>query len=283
MALLAGEFEKLQSDFRSGRNPKAYIPISQELRRRKRHGEALTVCQNGLSRDPVSVAGRTELVRILADLGRFEDGLREIEAMERGGVQAAFGLTLQKLRCEVRLNRLDEAAETLADLESQNPFEPSLGAFRSELRSAAEAAAGRRGGRGRDKSAFEVRPTGADLVRHLRTHVQTLGKVLAVALVDLENKQSFVEGDDLLAEVAAQFERETALACEELGHGRVAYGLIETRFALVIAVRRGSKLVVVATEPSVNYGRLQHRVMLLLDRNLPAPAGARRDSPNETA
>lgn len=272
MALQAGEFERLQSDFRSGRNPKAYIPLCQELRRRKRHGEALTVCQAGLVRDTASIAGRTELVRILAELGRFEEGLREVEKAERR-TPDAFGLRMQKLRCQLRLRRLDDAGATLATLEAMNPMEPTLGALRAELQRAMGGAVASRAEI--RKPVFDVRLTGADFVRFLRSNVQALGKVLAVALVDLEKKQSFLEGDDHLAEIAAQFERETSQACQEMGHGSLSYGMIETHLAMVMAVRRGSKLVVVATDPGLNYGKLQHRVMLLVDRHFPAPSGAR--------
>ncbi|MBI5153965.1 tetratricopeptide repeat protein [Candidatus Poribacteria bacterium] len=72
MALKAAELAKLEADFASGRNPLAYIPLCQALRRQRRYTEALEACQRGLRSDPNSVAGRTMLARLLADLGRYE-------------------------------------------------------------------------------------------------------------------------------------------------------------------------------------------------------------------
>ncbi len=279
MAIQSPVISRLRADVRSGRNPRAWIPLSQELRRNNLHLEALTVCRDGLAADSASVAGVTEMVRVLADLGRYGDALGEIERIERrqlGSAARAHGLLRQKLWCQIRLLRAEEAAESLSDLEKVNPFDPSLNTLRTEVR--------RLAGLRPPKAARSPDDSGgmvsSEFVKVLRSQVQPHGKVLAVALVDRENKQSVVEGDEDIADVAARLEYEVAEACSDLGHGTPAYQLIEMTEILVVLVRKGEKTLVLATDPGINFGRLHHTVARMTQQYLSAGAN---DPGTETA
>ena len=62
---VTSEFYQLESDFLTGRNPLAYIPLCHALRRQKNYTRAYELCQRGIRNDPKSVAGRTLLARLL--------------------------------------------------------------------------------------------------------------------------------------------------------------------------------------------------------------------------
>ncbi len=272
---------RLEADVRAGRNPRAWIPLSQELRRQNKYPEALVVCHDGLSADQGSVAGVTELVRVLGDMGRYGEALQQIERLERrkpGSSSLAHGLLLQKLRCQIRLLQVDEAEFSLSEMERSQPFDPALNALRAEVRHLRAL----RPAKAAPSSSDTPAPVGlvaSDFIRALRSQVRPLGKVLAVALVDRENKQSVVEGDDHLAELAARLEVEIVEACADLGHGTPAYQLVETTEILVVLVRKGEKVLVLATDPGINFGRVHHIVTRMTGQQLPA---GRTASGNET-
>mgnify|MGYP003856636907 CR=1 FL=1 len=76
------ETKRLEQDFLSGRDPRAYIPLCAALRRQKSYIRGLEMAQRGLRGDPTSVAGRIIYARLLSDVGHYEDALREIARLE---------------------------------------------------------------------------------------------------------------------------------------------------------------------------------------------------------
>ncbi len=268
MGLGAKELEKLDQDFRSGRNPMAYIPLSQALRRQRRFAEALDVCQRGLSTDVRSVAGRIQLARLLADTGRYDDAMQEISKAESFGAIGAMGLLVEKTRCLIKLKRLEEAEVCLRELELRNPLDPQVQVLKNEFRTHRPSTVVHR-----SQDAVPLR--GAlvlqmdEIVQGLKKQISSLGKVFAVALLDLDSGKSSVEGSDEIAEIAARFHEEASVACYELDQGLLNYGLIETSKTLVMVVQRQRRLLILGVDPQINFGKLQHRVQLVVRQHLP--------------
>lgn len=269
MALGAQELTKLEEDFRTGRNPLAYIPLSQALRRARRLSEALEICQRGIGYDPGSIAGRTQLIRILLDMGRYADALREIETAEKGGrALNATGLMAEKARCCLRLRREDEARAILSELDRTNPLDAQVQLLKAELRTLSK-----QGDRGRVVAGTPLRTSFVsrmdEVVRALRDQVTPLGKVHTIAILDLDSEKACVEGGGEIAEVGSAFHEEVAVVCDEMDQGMLHYALLELQKALVMVIRRQRKLVVLVIDPGANFGKLQHRVQIVLSQYLP--------------
>ena len=105
MAITPSDIARLEADFKSGRNPLAYIPLCQALRRTKRYARALEVCSAGLRGDKNSVAGRTLYCRLLGDLGRYQDAFTELEKALKEAPDS-MGLLTEKARSMFRAARL---------------------------------------------------------------------------------------------------------------------------------------------------------------------------------
>ncbi|MEQ8821231.1 MAG: tetratricopeptide repeat protein [Sumerlaeia bacterium] len=267
MALSANELAKLQADLRSGRNPLAYIPICNELRRCKRNAEALEICQQGLSRDPSSLAGRIILARLLGDLGRYQQALSEVKKVEASAPDSK-GLLIEKARCQVKLNLLAEAEETLTNLEFHNPVDPEVQKIRTQFRNvrlASSQTAGPKAAR-----TLTVTLSMDEVTSLIKRQLTPLGKLKTVALLDLDSGRSAIEGDAVFADAGESLYQEAAMACDELDQGLLRHVIVEIKGALMIVARRDRKLVVVCSDPTVNFGKLQHRLQLCLDQHVPA-------------
>lgn len=266
MAIDTRDLTRLDADFESGRNPRAYIPLCQALRRDRRLIWALELCQRGLELDGDSLAGWLLYVRTLFDLGRYDEALEVISRAQNRFGQTA-GLLVEALRCQIRLMQAAEAEATYRQLDELNPFDPRLRLLCNELRELTARSAPRHSAEVRTglASHHDLARVTAALARQL----EGLGKVHTIAIVDLDSSKTVVEGDAALVEAAEELYGEATIACDELGQGIVAHAMVELRGALVLVLRRDRRLVVVAVDPRLNFGKLHHRVQLVLQHYLP--------------
>lgn len=256
MAQGAPEIDKLAADFRSGRNPMAFLPLCSALRRERRFAEALEVCQTGIARTGAA-SGQRMRARLLADLGRYDEGLAVLEALEGGGAGAAA----EKARCLIALHRFDEAGRLLEEAERAHPMDPSLQAMRAELRAARErvpAAAA---------PAARAEPlTMEEACAALRRQIAPLGKVLTLALLDLDTGKSVVEGETDVLESAEVLHMENAQACSDLDFGELSSTTVELEQGWVLVVRERRRMAVLVFESGASYGKWHHRVRAVLEQ-----------------
>jgi tetratricopeptide (TPR) repeat protein len=257
MALSAEEFNKLQGDFASGRNPLAYLPLVSELRRQRRYQEGLEICQRGLAGDPNSVAGRTLLARILADLGRYPQALHEVQRVEASAPDS-LGLKIEKARCLIKLRMVDEARATMDWLNTVSPMDPQVQVLNPQLRQLEASTSGP--ARASSPRIAMLATSVEDMAKSVRTGISPVARLLALGVYDLDSGKSAVEGSDLVCGAGEALYQEVALACDELDRGEVRFLVAETSKCLSLTLRRGRRLVVVGVDPSTNYGKLHHRL-----------------------
>lgn len=279
MAPNLNEVQQLEADFLSGRNPLSYIPLCQALRRHRQYSRALEICQRGLAGDPDSVAGRTLLARLFADVGRYQDCLAEVERAETRAPDA-MGLLIEKARAQIHLHLAREAEETLHRLDARNPMDPTVQqlhaqfqAMRRATQNLSPAASGQT-----PLPRFDWRPE--EVLGAVRRHIGELGTLQTLALLSLTSGQSLIQGDSRAAEAAERIYHETDLAFGEMDQGMFQLGVVELTKALVMIFRWRGKLLVVSVDPTANFGKLYVRINTVLNQLLPSqrpPRALRQD------
>ncbi|MDK2970324.1 MAG: hypothetical protein PWP23_79 [Candidatus Sumerlaeota bacterium] len=260
------EFRKLVDDFASGRNPKAYLPVCQHLRRARRYAEALDFCQRGLAHDERSLAGRVMLARLNADLGRYEDALEEVLKTEEYAPDE-LSLLVVKCQCQIRLRQIEEAAETYRQLDSLHPFDPQVKMLAAELRAAREQAPPRSSG----EVALPVVPLFLpldEIARMVLRQLEPIAKVHTIGIVDLDSGRTHSEGSDVLVETVEGLFHELSVSLAETEHGIICFGVLEIQKMLVLLFHRDRRMVVLAIDPETNFGKVYHRIVAVLNQYL---------------
>lgn len=273
MALNAQELSKLEADVASGRNPLAFIPLANGLRRERRLAEALDVCQKGLEKNPQSLAGRTLRARLLNDLGRYREALAEAERAE-STLGAAMGLSVERVRALIQVDDLEAARTHLAELEKANLVAPEVQMLRGSLRE-----------REGQLATFTVRASAAAVPRLRSTPVDELAallgdaissmcKVHCCAACDLDSGKYGVQGRRMVLEKAEELFQDLVGSCHEMEGGMLKVVTLETRTALTVISLRGRRLIILSVDPAVNFGRFLHRMNLVLQQHAPVASSA---------
>ena len=256
------ELVKIEKDFLSGRNPLGFIPLCTALRKNRMFTRALDLCQTGLRQVPESVAGRSLLAGLHADLGHYEEALKEI-ARVKSKTEDSHKLLMEEARCLIKLNRLDEAAAVIRVLDARNPLDGQVQLLNSELR--------------RDSLSRVVALPGTVLPASSNfSNAATISPdiILEVILQDKEPTTVVigaavipqgagapaVHGDVLTAEATYAFYQESSLCCDELDAGKLQMGVIETTACQLIVLVRPGILISYCIQPSPNLGKVLHRL-----------------------
>lgn len=279
MPLDPNELSRLEQEFASGRNPLAYIPLCQALRRGRNYQQALDVCLAGLRTDGSSVAGRTLLCRLYGDLGRYGDALRESDAALVDAPEA-MGLLVERTRALIKLRRTDEAAESLDLLNRRNPLDPQvqlLNTMFKQLRGSRERAA---------LATVSAAPraqhlSNGEIARRLQEAIGNLAPVHSIAVIPLDAGEPAVLGEVGAAEASLLFCQEVSLAAIELDQGNLMLGVLETeRRELLVALRR--RLVIgLSTQTGGAFGKVLHRFQLFLTQLFPDGGASSRGASGE--
>lgn len=267
MALSQPELERLEQDFLSGRNPLAFIPLCQALRRSKKFAKALELCQRGLVSDPTSVAGRTLLARLLGDMGRYEEALREASKAEMLAPEAT-GLLVEKARALLKLHRANEAEALIQRLNGRNPMDPEVQLLNTQLRQLRHSEESRQ----RSSNAAVPRRTHITtkyVLDGLLGHLTPVAKVLSGVVVPMEVGEPAVMGDITQAESALEFCREVSQATVELDSGELTFSVVETERCLLFIAQRRRLVICVALESAINFGKTLHRFQIAVEQLLP--------------
>lgn len=259
MALNAQEQAKLLTDFRSGRNKSAFLHLCREMRRERRYSEALDLCKQGLAQGE-TIAGRVMQARLLSDLGRHEEGVRALDAAA-SSLGPKAGLYAEKARCLFALNQIEEAEEALEKAEELDPTDALAQAIRGELREARRLAPKTRAPR-RTPAQMSMEEVGETLKRQ----IDGIGRVLSLALLDLDTGKSFVEGETDILEMAEVLHMEAAEACQELSVGELASTTVEFTDGWLLILRRQRRMAVLVFESDASFGKWHHRVHMVIDQ-----------------
>lgn len=263
------EIAQLERDFLTGKNPLAYIPLCQALRRGQHFSRALDICQRGLAHDPDSIAGRTLHARLLADLGHYEDALREISKAELSAPDAV-GLQIEKARCLLRLQRNGEASSVLDKLNTSSPMNPEVQNLNRQLRDR------ERANSRQSLSSVSVerlprvfRRNCQEVLNSVIDEMHSMVKVVSAAVIPTGAGEPAVEGDAMHAEAAYEFYRGISIACKDLESGQMRVGLMETDQIQLIVLVRDKTIVSISFEPTPNFGKIYHRLVTVVGQLMP--------------
>lgn len=264
---------RLESDFLSGKNPLAYIPLCNALRKQKKYARALEICQRGLAGDPGSVAGRVLYARLLGDAGRYQDALDEIQRVE-GRAPDALGLLVEKARGLLHLRRLEEARQALDILDQRNPFDPQVQMLETQYRQIQnQVQDARRETRKSEAGNRRLKLSNGEVLDRILDEMRPLADILSCAVIPIRAGEPALHGDEAPAESAYEFYKEAIAACGELDCGGVHIGLLETENSQLIVLVRREHLVSFCMRPTANFGKVHYRLQMAVSRLLPGPKG----------
>ncbi len=124
--------EDLKGYYEGGKNPLAYIPYAEALRRENLFTQALEICLSGLKQDSYSVTGRTLLAKIFFDMGRYDNTVLELKVALKIAPDA-FGANLLLARTMAKQRNPNEALEILNKLDMIKPNDPELAILKEEI------------------------------------------------------------------------------------------------------------------------------------------------------
>ncbi len=263
---------RLESDFLSGKNPLAYIPLCNALRKQKKYSRALEICHRGLAGDPESVAGRVIYARLLGDSGRYQDALAEIQRVENKAPDA-LGLMVEKAKCLIHLRRIEEARATLDELDKRNPFDPQVQMLETQYRQVKGQQQESNQRQSRSSGHRRLKLRNQEILDRILAEMRSLADIISCAVVPIRAGDPALHGTPEPAECAYEFYKEAMEACGELDCGGVEIGLIETENSQLIVLVRREHLVSFSMRPTANFGKVLYRLQMAVSRLLPGPKG----------
>ncbi|MBI5153964.1 hypothetical protein HZA57_01900 [Candidatus Poribacteria bacterium] len=187
-----------------------------------------------------------------------------------------MGLLVEKARSLIRLHQEDEAEAVIRRLNGRNPLDPQVQLLNSQLRTLRNAGQARTSEVSRKLGLLP--PALEDVMAAIHAQIDPLGRVLGIALLDLDSGRSCIEGEEGMAEAGQVFYEKAAQACDELDQGSVQYAVIELQKALVTTYLRGRHLLILGVDPAVNFGKLHHRIQIVLKQQIPVAEPVVTDS-----
>lgn len=276
------QIDQLEKEFRSGKNPLAFIPLCRALRRGRRLREALEVCRQGLAAGADSVAARALHARLLNDLEDFQAALEEARA---GLVRhpEAMGLLLEEARALMGAGQLEEAGEIIGLLEEKNPLDDQVQKLASHWRRllalgqvrpsrSSQAVPTLEEGDSHSSPAV-ARLTREEIPGKVMEEMEGLAKVISCAVIPIRAGEPALSGDQGAAEAGYTFFKGACTSCEDLDVGTMRLGILETEGASLIVLVRQDVIVTFACEPTNQFGRVLFKLQGIINRYLAEPSG----------
>ncbi len=263
----AAELRQLEASFLSGKNPRAYLPLCQALRRMKRYRKALEICERGLAADANSTAGQTLHARLLIDLGHYEDALRGIARAEQAAPDA-MGLLLEKARVLILLHRYPEAREIMGQLTARNPMSADVQVLARMLADA------ERGQRFRTQASTDIVPrlyrkSPRDILEAILAEMKTHVTFQSAALIPTEAGEPALVGNPAHAESALAAIHGMTESCRDLEQGTPRRIILETATLQLIVLVRGGYIGSFSLDQTRNFGKIYSRLMAVAHQIIP--------------
>lgn len=263
---MSASLEELERNYSQGVNPLAYIPLAEELRRRRQYVRAIEVCQEGMKRGMATVRARTLLGTIYCDLGQYQHAIRELrQAVEEA--PGSYEPTLMLAKALTRERDFVEAERVLSPLLVSHSKDPEVQflarVIRAEISNSITNTA---------DAMAKLRSTSGDFRRALRQQLEDFEGVDALFEFGLVEESGDIffeerEGEELDDDIKIML-IECARLTMKLDFGTPRQAILETASArLFFLLRHGRGLMAVAS-PSVKLGRLR----FLMDQYLQAEA-----------
>ncbi|MDX2175121.1 MAG: tetratricopeptide repeat protein [Candidatus Sumerlaeia bacterium] len=274
------ELARLEREYQSGRNPLAYIPYCQALRKGHQYARALNICaRENRAGGSGSIAGRTLYCRLLADTGRYAESLEEAESALRTA-PGSMRLQVEKARALIKLHRPVEARAVIDELNGANPLDPEVQLLNTMMRSAVASSQQQRGRSGEVAKRAAILNS-REIVEQLARHIAPVSPVAGVAVIPIDAGEPFVTGPVEFAEAALLFCQEVAVASAELDTGGLLGGVLETERKQLFVASRRRLIIALAVDPSPAFGKVFHRFQLFLKQMFPDPDETGRMSSTE--
>lgn len=274
------QLDKLEKDFRSGRNPLAFIPLCHALRAKRRHREALDFCRQGLAGGGDSVAAHALHARLLNDL---EDFAGALAAADEGLARhpEAMGLLVEKARALLGGGHLEEAGALVEVLEEKNPLDHHVQELASQWRRLLALGQVRPSRTSSEALALptpvpqsgESNLSREEIAARISGEMKGLARVISCALIPMGAGEPVLSGDEAAAEAGYAFFKGVWTSCEELDAGKMRLGIVETEGAYLIVLVRQELIVTFACEPTTQFGRVLFKLQGIVERYLAEPTG----------
>jgi tetratricopeptide (TPR) repeat protein len=261
-------YDKIERDFLKGKNPFAYLPLCQKLRREKKYQRALEICQRGIAQVPGSVGGRIMLARLLMDIGHYGDAYKEINEAEKYAPDV-MGVLVVKAICCVKLHRFDQAEELRKTLNRRYPMAPEVQLLNSLLRERISHSRAVPVAQVIPRPEVRIEATPPEILRLLLLEMEKIVKIDSLSLIPVGAGAPFVEGEVIHAQAAYDFFLGGNTACRDLEKGDLQIGFFETLTQQVIVLVRRGFLVSVSFEVTPHFGRIFHQFEQLVSRYMP--------------
>lgn len=247
----------LQHEYEAGQTALAFFPYAAALRRERKYLQAIEVCQQGLARNPTSVAGRTLLGRLLCDIGRYEESLLILEPVHEQTPGAA-GVGIAVARTLVKMHELDRAEVLLEEANRANPMDPEVQLLNTAVR---RLRAQQRLQRIQAPLSAVSEPpptTPEEVVESIVSRISRIASVVGGLMASLRGRYEPVRvggGGVLLPFVDAY--RELRKAYQELEYGMLLRGEFEWEQNMILFTTRQDDLVFVALRSVERSGRVK--------------------------
>jgi tetratricopeptide (TPR) repeat protein len=269
---MARTLPELEEAHERGTNPLVYIPLAEELRKRRQYQRALQICRQGLDRHGASVRGYTILGKILLDMRHFEaavDALRRAVELAPGSYEPTLLLTKALTqRCEF-LEAREALAPLLASHARDNDVRQLARVIEAELSESATAmtprparpAAAKRGAKA-DGATSELRQQLEDL--------EGVDVVFEFGVRAVRGDVFFeeIEGQELDEDIKVTVIEGWRLA-SKLNFGKPTQFIIEAPGGKIFLRIQGGRGLMALTSANVKLGRLRY----MMDQCLRVAAG----------
>lgn len=262
---MARTLAELEEAYQRGANPLVYIPLAEELRKRRQHDRALQICRQGLDKHGVSVRGLTVLGEILLETRRSEEAietLRKAADLAPGGYQPTILLAKALAqRCEFL-----EAREALSPLLVTYPNDGDVRQLARNI--SAELKEGWPGG-GPGGAPSDMEDSSNSLRQDLED-VEGVDAVFEFGLREIRGDIFFQEldGQELDEDMKVTIIESARLAAK-LNFGKLSQIIVEAPSGKIFLRVKGERGLMAITSPDVKLGRLRY----MMDQCLRAASG----------
>lgn len=260
--------DELKQYYEQGKNPLAYIPYAEALRKENLLTQALEICIGGIKQDSYSVTGRTLLAKIFFDMGRYESAITELKIALKIAPDA-FGPNLMLAKTLLKQRNTTDASEILHKLESQKPNDPEVRHIREEFSRFLSGVDTQVVSTKGEKKNVETKPITEQSfnieskIGLIKTLSKSYPEIVNIEFAKLNNNVEKGQDTQDINSIHSffLFSKKTL---KEQHIGDFTKGFIETSRNFILFFEINSYLVFITTNPTTRFGRLKKDIEQLL-------------------